>query len=94
MAKSKIKTRKKPRQELDGVYVLKIVLYLIIGSQWLWLTDTGLTRQIPLPIGVLVGGAFALHDHFQIDRKIEFAILLIACLVGFWSHTGLQAAIL
>jgi hypothetical protein len=89
MVKNKTKTRKKASQELDGVYVLKIVLYLIIGSQWLWLTNADNTRQMPLPLGLLVGGVFALHDHFQIDRKIEFAILLMACLVGFWSQAGL-----
>ena len=89
------KSNKKPgANELDGIYVLKIVLYLIIGAQWIWLTDPGLTRQIPVPLGLVVGGAFALHDHFQIDRKIEFAILLIASFVGYWSQTGLLISVL
>ena len=86
-----IKKRKVIRssRELDGVYVLKIVLYLIIGAQWIRLTDAELATQIPLPVGLLIGGLFAMHDHFRIDRKIEYAILLIASLVGFWSQTGL-----
>lgn len=91
----KVKTKSKTTaQELDGVYILKIVLYLIIGAQWVWVVDPGLTRQIPLPLGLVVGALFAKHDHFQIDRKIEFAILLIACLVGFWSQTGLFITVL
>lgn len=95
MAKAKTKRRvAKPAHELDGVYILKIVLYLIIGAQWVYLTDPGQTRQIPLPLGLVIGGMFAMHDHFQIDRKIEFAILLIACFVGFWSQTGLLVAVL
>lgn len=94
MAKIKTKRKAKTDQELDGVYILKIVLYLIVGAQWVRLTDPGLTTQIPLPVGLLVGGFFAMHDHFQIDRKIEFAILLIACFVGFWSQTGLLVAVL
>lgn len=92
---AKVKTKRKPRaQELDGVYILKIVLYLIIGAQWVRLVDPALTKQIPLPLGLVVGTMFAMHDHFQIDRKIEFAILLIACFVGFWSQTGLFITVL
>ena len=97
MVRRKTKTNKKTRsstQELDGVYILKIVLYLVIGAQWVRLVDPAMTRQVPLPIGLIIGATFAMHDHFQIDRKIEFATLLIACLVGFWSQTGLLIAVL
>ncbi len=81
-------------KELDGVYILKIVMYLIVGSQWIRLTDPAMTKQIPLPVGLIIGLAFAMHDHFQIDRKIEFAILIIAAFIGFWSQTGLLVSIL
>lgn len=95
MAKPKTKKRV-PKQvaETDGAYFLKIVLYLIVGAQWVYLTDPSQTRQIPLPLGLVIGGVFAMHDHFQIDRKIEFAILLVACLIGFWSQTGVLVAVL
>jgi hypothetical protein len=80
-------TRKRPAAESDGSYFLKLVLYVIVGSQWVWLaTDE---TQIPLPIGFVVGLLFASHDHFQIDRKIEYAILLIAALVAFWTGIGI-----
>ena len=95
MARTKTKRRAKATlSELDGVYILKIVLYLIIGSQWVRLTDISLTKQIPLPYGLVIGILFAMHDHFQIDRKIEFAILLIACFVGYWSQSGLLVTVL
>lgn len=94
MAKSKRKINKKESQELDGVYLLKIVMYLIVGSQWIFLTDTALTKRMPLPIGLALGGFFAMHEHFQIDRKIEFAILLVACFIGFWAQMGLQIMVL
>jgi hypothetical protein len=96
MAKAKTKSKTLARQprELDGVYILKIVLYLVIGAQWVRLTDPALTKQVPLPFGLVVGGLFAMHDHFQIDRKIEFAILLIACFIGYWSQSGLLIAVL
>ncbi len=93
----KTKTKRKPTRvakELDGVYILKIVLYLVVGAQWVRFTDPAMSKQIPLPLGLVVGAIFATHEHFQIDRKIEFAILLIACFVGFWSQSGLLIAIL
>lgn len=74
--------------EPDGAFFLKIVLYLVIGSQWVWLVNPEQSKQIPLPLGLLIGVWFASHDHFQIDRKIEYAILLIAAFVGFWAHAG------
>lgn len=96
MVKQKINNKKNTKQasETDSAYILKIVLFLIIGSQWLRLTDPNMTQQIPLPIGLLAGFFFAAHDHFQIDRKIEYAVLVLACLVGFWTQVGISLNIL
>lgn len=88
MVKTKKKVLAKVKTEEDGVYFLKIVLYMIVGSQWVRLTDVDTTRQIPLPAGLMLGLLFVMHDHFKIDRKIEYAVLLIACLVGFWAQVG------
>lgn len=85
---------KKVKKEADGVYLLKLVLYLILGSQWVRITDPELTKQIALPMGLFIGLLFTRHEHFQIDRKIEYAILLISCLVGFWAQTGISLTIL
>ncbi len=93
-AKTNLKKSSKRAAELDGLYILKIVLYVIIGSQWIRLTDVAVTKQVPLPIGLVLGSLFAMHDHFQIDRKIEYAVLLIACLVGFWSQVGVYITVL
>lgn len=89
---AKRKNKKIEKQELDSVYFLKLVLYMIIGSLWLKVTN-GETLQIPLPIGLLVGLIFASHEHFQIDRKIEYALLLIAMFVGFWLPIGLYLSL-
>ena len=89
MAKKANTTSKKTKnKELDGVFLLKLVLYMILGSLWIKITK-GNNLQIPIPIGFLVGGFLTLHDHFQIDRKIEYAVLLIAMLIGFWAPFGL-----
>lgn len=80
-------TKKRTKSsDTDGPYLLKLVLYVILGSQWLWITTSDAT--FPLPLGLLIGFVFASHEHFQIDRKIEYAVLLIAALVAFWGQVG------
>lgn len=80
-------------QQLDSVYLLKLVLYLILGSQWLRFVSADNSWQVPIPLGLLIGILFAMHDHFQIDRKIEYAMLLLAMFVGFWSQIGVYVTI-
>lgn len=75
-------------QDLDSVFLLKLVLFLILGSQWVRFTDDSGVTVLPLPVGFVVGLLFATHDHFQIDRRIEFAVLLVAMFVGFWTQVG------
>lgn len=72
---------------MDSVYTLKLVMYLIIGTLWVRVNHSG--SSIPVPVGLIIGALFAMHDHFKIDRKIEYAVLLVAMLVGFWSQIGL-----
>lgn len=87
------KKRSSVVQEQDGVYFLKLVMYLIIGAQWLRFTNSTGQTSFALPIGLIVGMGFALHDHFKIDRKIEFAVLLIATLIGLNAYIGINIAI-
>lgn len=86
---NKSKSKKRPSQlELDSVFIFKLVLFMILGSQWLYITnDAG--NQLPLPVGAIIGIAFALHEHFRIDRKIEYAALLISMFIGFWLPIGI-----
>ncbi len=89
MAKTKKNVKKRAsNSELDSVYLLKIVLYLIIGAQWVRFSSASGTGAIPVPVGFIIGILFAAHDHFKIDRKIEFAVLLVAMLVGFFAQVG------
>lgn len=88
MAKTKQKRKGKiTGQELDSIFLFKLVLYMILGSIWIKITkgDT----QIPIPVGLIIGIIFTAHEHFAIDRKIEYAVLLVAMLVGFWAPFGL-----
>ncbi len=91
MAKAKTKKSRKNNiqaNQSDSTYFLKIVMYMIFASMWLRIqTNSGL--EIPLPIGGLIAVIYALHDHFQIDRKIELAITLVAMFISFWLPIGL-----
>lgn len=78
----------KQKVERDSAYLLKMVLYLIFGAMWLKFTK-GEGMQIPVPVGFILGLIFTTHEHFKIDRKIEYAVLLVAMLVGFWLPIGL-----
>jgi len=81
-------TTKKAAVELESVFFLKLVMYLIVGSQWLRI-ESFPAWSLPIPIGLIIGLIFASHDHFAIDRKIEFALLLIATFVAFWLPMGI-----
>jgi hypothetical protein len=79
--------------ETDGAYFLKLVLYTIIGSQWLWIAGANNSYLVPFPLGLIIGLFFASHEKFQIDRKIEYAVLLIAMLIGFWAGIGVTLSV-
>ena len=83
------KTKKKSQTEFDGVYLLKLVLYVLLGSMWLKLQANGSDVKIPLPVGLIVGLIFTTHEHFRIDRKMEYAVLVVAALLGLIAPFGL-----
>jgi hypothetical protein len=75
------------QQELDGGYFLKLVLYLVLGAFWVKLTVGG--YRIPLAVGLVVGLYFTRFEKFQVDKKIEYAILLVAMLIGYFVPFGM-----
>lgn len=90
MAKSKTKKTRKPSiLEVDSVFIFKLVLFVILGSQWLHIMDTNSNKEFPIPVGALIGLAFAMHDHFNIDRKIDYTIIILAMFIGFWLPMGI-----
>ncbi len=87
----KRKNKKIPDTETDSVYFLKLVLFFLLGTFWVRLTDVniGPFQHLSVPVGLFVGLLFASHEHFQIDRKIEFAILLLATFISFYLPVGI-----
>jgi hypothetical protein len=74
---AKTRSKKSSPSETSSAYFLKILLYFILGLIWIKINGRPL-----IPIGLIVGLLFSTHEHFQIDRKIEYAVLLIATLIG------------
>lgn len=87
--KRNAKLDKQATDDMDGVFFLKLVMYLILGSQWLRFADDSGKLLFSIPIGLIFGVIFAMHDHFRIDRKIEFAVILIAAMIGFYAMVGI-----
>lgn len=69
--------KKTSPRESDNFYFLKILLYFLVGMVWIKLNGF-----VIFPLGLIIGILAAQHDRFAIDRKIEYAILVVACLVG------------
>lgn len=93
VAKKKNSKRKKlSKTESDSNYFLKLVVFLILGSQWVYIESLP-DWQFPIPVGLILGLVFATHEHFQIDRKIEYAVLLVSTFVAFWLPLGLIISI-
>ena len=74
--------------ETDSVYFLKILLYLVLGT--IWIKHDG---RLIIPLGLLVGLLFTSKDHFKIDRKIEYALLLVAAILGLSTQYGIYLAV-
>lgn len=78
--------------ESDSAYFLKLVLYVVLGSFWLKFAapiEVGMIVINALPVGLLLGIIFASHDHFQVDRKIEYAVLVIVTIVSYFAPSGI-----
>lgn len=85
--------KQKNSKDPDGPFILKLVLYVILGSLWLKIGHDSSGLQIPLPVGLIAGLVFAAHEHFRINRKIEYAVLVIATLFGFLAPYGLYISL-
>lgn len=88
----KAQTKPLTAQRTDGTYLLKLVLYLLVGSIWLKL-QFGSGVQIGLPIGLALGMFIAARDRTKADRKIEYAVLIVAGLIGYLAPYGLYLSI-
>lgn len=94
MANKRKTVIKKPKKnnESDSAYFLKVVLYFLMSTFWLRLIhiEIGPLTDLSIPVGFMIGLLFASHEHFQIDRKIEYAILLAGTVLSFYLPVGIR----
>lgn len=85
------KTKAPTKPEADSRYFLKLIIYVLLGMFWLRLASPieifGLNIGA-LPVGLVIGLLLASHDKFQIDRKIEYAVLVVVTIVSLFLPIG------
>lgn len=89
---TKTKVQKQLQAETDSKYLLKIVLYILLGMVWLRLSIPFSVLGIPiaaLPIGLLIGLLLIRHDKFAIDRKIEYPLIIMATIISYFFVAGI-----
>lgn len=74
------KTQKQKRfYESDFAFLVKSGLYLLLGTVWIaW----GGHRW--LPVGVVMGFGLTKIEALRINRKIEYALLVVGALLGLY----------
>lgn len=84
--------KKQKTTEADSTYFLKLVLYVMLGTFWLKFADPiqiGAFLVNGFPLGLIIGLIFASHDQFQVDRKIEYAILIVMTILTYYLPAGI-----
>jgi hypothetical protein len=69
--------KKSAARETDNAYFLKILVYFVLGTIWIKVNG-----YVVFPAGLLLGIIIAQHDHFAIDRKVEYAVLIVSAVLG------------
>ena len=68
--------KKRITKEADSVYFLKILVFFVLGS--ICVKYHGI---VIFPIGAVIALGLTAHDHFAIDRKVEYAVIIISSLL-------------
>lgn len=86
------KNKKSSENETDGEFLLKIVMYVLLASFWIKFgepIDAGIIPLGGLPVGLFIGLLIASHERFQIDRKIEYVVLIVITIVTYFLPAGI-----
>jgi hypothetical protein len=88
---AKIKQKILP-EETDSAFLLKIVVYILLGSFWIKFqepVDLVFMGLNGVPIGLFIGLIIARQDRFQIDRKIEYVVLIVVTIISYFVPAGI-----
>ncbi len=92
--------RNRPRRRVaeritegDGVYFLKLVVVVLLGTFWLKFQTPLSWNGIPFgafPLGALMAFVgIKLYEKDQMDRKIWFAVLLVVMIISYFVPAGI-----
>lgn len=80
--------------ESDSAYFLKLVALVMLGTLWLRFAQPITWLGIPLngvPIGLFIGLLLVRRfEHYQMDRKIWYAVLIVVTIVCYFYPTGVS----
>lgn len=88
----KKKQTSKSVTEKDSTYFLKLIIYIVLGTLWIKFSSPlhlGPLVFNGIPFGLFLGLLFASHDHFQVDRKLEYAVLIVMTIVSYFLPAGI-----
>lgn len=81
------------QSESDSTYFLKLVLVFLLGTFWLKFQAPLLIGNFALtgiPLGLFVGIIIVSRfEHFQTDRKIWYAMLVVVTLISYFFPAGI-----
>lgn len=79
--------------ETDGLYLFKLILVILLGSFWVKFGEPIVWLHITvyaIPVGVMVGLVLIRTlEHFQTDRKIWYAMLIMIGIISALSPAGI-----
>lgn len=79
--------------ESDSTYFLKLILVVLLGMLWLKFSEPlqmGSLILTGIPLGLMAGVLIvSKFEHFQFDRKIWYAILVIVTVISYFVPAGI-----
>lgn len=77
-------------KQSDLNYFAKILVFFILGTFWVRLLhiNIGPFEHFSVPAGFAIGLVIASHERLQIDRKIEYVVLISATFISFYLPVG------
>lgn len=79
--------------ETDGMYFLKLVVFLLLATLWLKFESPVEWLGVPinaLPLGIVLGLVLVhLVEKYQFNRKIWYAVLLTVGIISYFVPAGI-----
>lgn len=82
---------RKTSSQTDAGYFAKMLLFFMLGTLWIRLLhiNIGPFEHFSIPAGLVIGLVLASHERLQIDRKLEYIVLIAATFISFYLPVGI-----